>query len=381
MLLRNALLSLGMAALLGGSAAAEESPLDPESLTSEGNADAPAADSDTSFDELLPQWGGLLARLRGLRQEFATADDDRKAAIREEFAAAVEQGEQLEPLLIRAAERAIAEPGESREQAARLLVGVLRAEVDADNFEEALRLGEILCEHTDDPRAANLTGIAAFAAGQFDTAEKRLTQAADQGTLSKRGRTFLNDVPRYQQLWAREQEIRAAEAEADDLPRVLLTTNKGPIEVELFENEAPIAVANFVSLVEKGFYDGLTFHRVLPGFMAQGGCPEGTGRGGPGYHIPCECHQPGHRRHFRGTLSMAHAGRDTGGSQFFLTFLPTAHLDGRHTAFGRVVEGMEVLARLQRRDPDAPDPPEPDRIVEAEVLRKRDHDYAPTKVR
>ncbi len=78
---------------------------------------------------------------------------------------------------------------------------------------------------------------------------------------------------------------------------------------------------------------------------------------------------------------MAHAGRDTGGSQFFLTFLPTSHLDGRHTAFGRVIGGMEVLARLQRRDPTAADPPEPDRIVEAKVLRKRDHEYAPTKVR
>ena len=149
----------------------------------------------------------------------------------------------------------------------------------------------------------------------------------------------------------------------------------------MYENEAPQAVGNFVSLVEKGFYDGLTFHRVLPGFMAQGGCPDGNGAGGPGYDIYCECHQDNHRKHFRGSLSMAHAGRDTGGSQFFLTFLRTPHLDGRHTVFGRVIDGMDVLAKLQRRDPSNPNAEKPDRIIKAEVIRKRDHVYAPTKVR
>ncbi|HUG68121.1 MAG TPA: peptidylprolyl isomerase [Pirellulaceae bacterium] len=151
--------------------------------------------------------------------------------------------------------------------------------------------------------------------------------------------------------------------------------------IELYENEAPQAVGNFVSLVESGYYDGLTFHRVLPGFMAQGGCPDGTGSGGPGYNIACECYRDDHRKHFRGTLSMAHRGRDTGGSQFFLTFKRTSHLDGRHTVFGRVVEGLGVLAQLQRRDPSQRGAlPAPDKIVKAEVVRKRDHEYRPTKV-
>ncbi|OHB73277.1 MAG: hypothetical protein A2V70_20170 [Planctomycetes bacterium RBG_13_63_9] len=171
-----------------------------------------------------------------------------------------------------------------------------------------------------------------------------------------------------------------AEAKADDLPRVLLKTNKGDIEIELFENEAPNTVANFVSLVDGGFYDGLTFHRVLPGFMAQAGCPQGNGHGGPGYLIPCECYEPNHRLHFRGSLSMAHAGKDTGGSQFFLTFLPTSHLDGRHTVFGRVVKGLDVLHKIQRRDPEELGAPDPDKIIEAKVLRKREHAYEPKKV-
>src|SRR5690606_33365249 len=137
-------------------------------------------------------------------------------------------------------------------------------------------------------------------------------------------------------------------------PRVKIETNKGTIVVELFENEAPQTVGNFVNLVEKGFYNDTVFHRVLPNFMAQGGDPKGTGTGGPDYHIYCECYEPDHRKHFRGTLSISHARRDTGGSQFYLTFAPTAHLNGRHTAFGRVIQGMDVLAKLQRIDPSYP---------------------------
>ncbi|MDY0166318.1 MAG: peptidylprolyl isomerase [Thermoguttaceae bacterium] len=383
MLLRRAMISLMLAAFLVVPTRADEPPAGQPATAEavpEGSADQ-AADPGEQFQAVMADWRALLARLQDLQKEFATADDERKAAIRTEFAAAVEEGEEMESKLIRAAEQALDATDKSREEAAQLLVGVLRTEVDADNYEEALRLGELLCEKTDDRRVVNLTGIAAFAAGDFDTAEKRLNQAAEQRTLSERARAFLSDVPEYKRAWAREQKIRAAEAESDDLPRVSLKTNKGTIEIELFENEAPMAVANFVSLIEKGFYDGLTFHRVLPGFMAQGGCPDGTGTGGPGYNIPCECHKPDHRRHFRGTLSMAHAGRDTGGSQFFLTFLPTSHLDGRHTAFGRVISGMDVLAKLQRRDPGAANPPEPDRILEAKVLRKRDHAYEPTKVK
>ena len=159
-----------------------------------------------------------------------------------------------------------------------------------------------------------------------------------------------------------------------------MKTNRGDIVIELFEDQAPNTVANFISLIEDKFYDGLTFHRVLENFMAQGGCPKGDGTAGPGYSIPCECYTDNYRKHFRGTLSMAHAGRDTGGSQFFLTFLPTPHLDGKHTAFGRVVEGMDVLPKLKRRDPDKPDGSDPDKIIEAKVLRKRPHPYKPKKV-
>lgn len=128
-------------------------------------------------------------------------------------------------------------------------------------------------------------------------------------------------------------------------------TAKGLLKAELYEKETPNTVKNFVNLAKKGFYDGLNFHRVLPGFVIQGGCPEGTGRGGPGYKIPCET--SGERQfHDRGVLSMAHAGKDTGGSQFFivLTRAQTAHLDRAHTCFGKVFEGLEFLDSIKQGD-------------------------------
>ncbi|HEV7226497.1 MAG TPA: peptidylprolyl isomerase [Pirellulales bacterium] len=164
-----------------------------------------------------------------------------------------------------------------------------------------------------------------------------------------------------------------AQSDENDLPQVLLKTSKGDVVIELYEDEAPNTVANFVSLVEQKFYDGLTFHRVIDGFMAQGGCPKGTGSGGPGYAIACECRQKNARKHGRGSLSMAHAGKDTGGSQFFITFDATPHLDGKHTVFGKVIKGMDVVDKFSRTDSGA----KPDKILEAKILRKRDHEYKP----
>ncbi|WP_456278455.1 peptidylprolyl isomerase [Bacillus sp. AK128] len=123
----------------------------------------------------------------------------------------------------------------------------------------------------------------------------------------------------------------------------------GQVKIELFPNEAPGTVENFESLINKGFYNGLNFHRVIPGFVAQGGCPDGRGTGGPGYTIKCETEGNPHK-HERGSLSMAHAGKDTGGSQFFIVFEPQPHLNGVHTVFGKVVEGMEYVDDIQQGD-------------------------------
>ena len=128
-----------------------------------------------------------------------------------------------------------------------------------------------------------------------------------------------------------------------------IETDKGNIVLELFPNEAPGTVANFVKLANSSFYDGLTFHRVIPNFVIQGGDPNGNGTGGPGYTIKCETEGNPHK-HGTGALSMAHAGKDTGGSQFFITHSPQPHLDGVHTVFGQVREGMDVVNAIKEGD-------------------------------
>jgi len=128
--------------------------------------------------------------------------------------------------------------------------------------------------------------------------------------------------------------------ELDTFKYATIKTNKGDIKLRLYTDEVPNTVSNFVYLAKSGFYNGLKFHRVIPGFMAQGGCPHGTGTGGPGWAIECECDKNTHK-HTRGTISMAHAGRDTGGSQFFICFVDCPHLDGVHTVFGAIEEGDE----------------------------------------
>jgi len=141
--------------------------------------------------------------------------------------------------------------------------------------------------------------------------------------------------------------------EIKDVNGAIFHTEKGDIKVDFYKDEAPNTVANFVHLAKDGFYDGLNFHRVIPGFMAQGGCPYGTGTGGPEWSIACECDKNTHK-HVKGTLSMAHAGRDTGGSQFFICFVDCPHLDGVHTVFGGIKEDDEesfkVLDSIRQGD-------------------------------
>jgi len=135
------------------------------------------------------------------------------------------------------------------------------------------------------------------------------------------------------------------------MKEAIIKTNKGEMKVEFFEKDAPKTVENFTKLAKSGFYDNLTWHRVIPNFVIQGGCPNGDGTGGPGYTIDCELDGE-NQYHDRGVLSMAHAGRNTGGSQFFVCHSRdnTAHLDRHHTVFGKVVEGLDVLDAIRQGD-------------------------------
>jgi len=168
-----------------------------------------------------------------------------------------------------------------------------------------------------------------------------------------------------------DEKQGTSEVTIDDkaLPQAKITTKYGDMIVELFEDEAPNTVANFVSLIEKGYYDGLKFHRVVPDFVIQGGDPTGSGAGGPGYRIKCEA-ETNKTKHTRGVLSMAHAGKDTGGSQFFITHRSTPHLDGKHTVYGRVISGVEIVDKVQQGD----------LMTKVVMLKKRSHKYEPAKL-
>ncbi len=135
------------------------------------------------------------------------------------------------------------------------------------------------------------------------------------------------------------------------MKKAIIKTEKGDMTVEFYHKDAPKTVENFINLAESGFYNGLTFHRVIPDFVIQGGCPDGTGAGGPGYSIDCEL-DGDNQYHDRGVLSMAHAGRNTGGSQFFICHSRnnTSHLDRNHTCFGKVVEGVDIVDDIRQGD-------------------------------
>ena len=156
---------------------------------------------------------------------------------------------------------------------------------------------------------------------------------------------------------------------SEKLPKIQIQTERGNMTIEMFEDEAPNTVANMISLIQKGYYNGLNFHRVIPDFMIQGGCPHGTGTGGPGYDFDDEC-APDRRHDSAGVLSMANSGPGTNGSQFFITHGPTPHLDGKHTVFGKVTEGQEVVDEIKQGDV----------MQTVVVLQKRDHVYEVEKL-
>lgn len=365
--------------------AAAATPAVPAPPPTTAQAAAPAADANrpaaAEFQRLFEEWKNVLKEMRKLKVQYQASPESEQPKLQELWKALVAKGNELVAQLEGAGLKAYAEAPNEDPQLTRFLVKLADDSIQRDDYAAAARItAPLIANQCPEKQLYDAAAISAFVLNDYDQAENYFKLAKDAGVLSTYGKELEPTVKEHKELWEKEKAIREAEAKTDDLPRVKLSTSKGDIVIELFENEAPETVGNFVNLVEKGFYNGLIFHRVLKNFMAQGGDPQGSGKGGPGYEIYCECYKPEYRRHFQGSLSMAHSGKDTGGSQFFLTFRPTPHLNGRHTAFGRVIEGMDVLAKLQRIDPDKPEKPEPDKIVKAEVVRKRSHEYAPHKV-
>jgi len=357
-----------------------------------------AVEAKQTFDQLQKQWVDLRVKLTQKHDQLQASQPNEQGPINEEFQLLRAESEVLVDQIVAAGLDVYRADPNSYPQVNKTLEAIAGFYVAGDSngdggdqYEKALPIIRSLLNAGAGKSLPMLWlwgGVCAFQTNDYELATNYLNKAHDAGMLgnSSPGRGSddrirqlaqgaIDSLTVSQANWEKESKIRAAEAEADDLPRIKFHTTRGDVIIELFENEAPQAVANVLTLVKQGFYDGIVFHRVLPSFMAQGGDPTGTGKGGPGYSIRCECHQAGYRKHFRGSLSMAHAGRNTGGSQFFLTFVSTSYLDGRHTVFGRVIEGLDVASSVKRRDPDDPNAPEPDKIVTATVLRDRGHAY------
>jgi len=336
---------------------------------------ADAAADQKAWEELDKSREKIINRIEELRKTYASSDLDGKKKIEAEFKKLQGEYKSIFEKSLALAPKILKNDPEN-EDAKDVMLGALGDDFQSNRYEEAAKISEELLKlGIVDKFALNIGGASYFATHNFKRAKEMLTMAEEKNMLLPRiGGQYLGLCDQYQKLWETEQKIRAAEKKANDLPQVELITSKGRIVLELFENEAPNSVANFISLVEKGFYDGIAFHRVIPNFMTQGGDPNtldnnptNDGQGGPGYMIDCECYEANHRKHFQGSLSMAHAGRNTGGSQFFLTHLPTDHLNGKHTVFGRIIEGIDVNASMEAGDT----------IKSAKVLRKRKHPYVP----
>ena len=356
--------------------------LDAQQTAGAVHAGPSSATAATSFDAVYPRWTQLLAKLRQIDEAYRNARPEQRETLRAEYTRLIDIGNSLQDDLIRAAAVTYASNPTSHRELALFLRGVVYQLTSHEDYEEALRTGQLLVDnYFEDGSVYDLCGVCAFTVNEFRLAEQHFSQAKKADALSPVGAQRRAQLPYYKDAWDRETERRTAERTAGNLPRVLLLTSQGEIELELFENEAPVTVANFLQLVADGFYDGLEFYRVTACSTAVSGCPEGDGTGGPGYTIASECSRPDHRLHFRGSVGMVRSGPWTHGSQFYLTFAPAQDLDNRQTVFARVIRGIEVLARLQRREPRDPlsermNPhaniviPPADTIIRATVVRK-----------
>ncbi len=345
--------------------AAQDAEKKPAAAPADSGAAKTAAVAD--FQKALGALKQVDAELQKIRVAFQTADAAGRKSLELKFEQTLSRGKALYESILPIAEKAFAEsPGKDAEHT-RYIISEIQTATRGGDVKTANRLlGLLFANGFESQSLRGVAAMTALTAGDYEAATAHLKKTADAN----------GEVPANLQKIEGEIKARIADAKAGDLPIIKMETTKGEIVIELFEKEAPNTVANFISLVEKKFYDGVVFHRVIDGFMAQGGDPTGTGSGGPGYNIPCECYTKNYRKHFAGSLSMAHAGKDTGGSQFFLTFGPTDHLDGKHTVFGRVIKGLDVLAKLQRINPGQPGV-KPDKMTKVTVVRKRDHAYVP----
>ena len=275
-----------------------------------------------------------------------------------------------------------------------MLREMLTVDGELDRFDHWSRGARVLLDAKDhvDNSVLLYAGYVGFADCDFELARRAWGELANAGKLEPQEARMLDELPKIEESWKRELELREQDKSKNN-PRVEILTTKGAIVVELFEDEAPESVASFIYLVENSYYTRKPFFLVKSHWLAQTGCEKGDGKGNAGFTINSEAENPNKRDHFRGSISMpvgvdpktGEVAYNSGGSQFYFSYVPLPIVDGRHTVFGRVVSGSEVLGMLkvinltdeeQRKNHSL----KPDTIIRAKVLTKRDHAYRPTPV-
>ena len=336
------------------------------------------------------KWGKTLLEMRSLGIRFAN-EEDRSPGAKKRYGVVRDVARmQMNDTFQKAVELFRLRKGDF--ETGSMLATMLEYRESFAIYENSLEAAELLLE-TDVtfPFLYLIAARSAFLDGKYDRVigyYKSFVELNGAEKLERVDNLIGGYLDAYPALWARELEIHDAEAKADDLPRVLLQTSRGPVTLELFENQAPNTVANFIKLVEDGFYDGADFYQVVDDFLAMGGDPVGDGTGTSGRFIPDENTHPDARGFFRGSIAMAVMPdpRDkqkhipnTGSSQFAIALMPILRNDETKTIFGRVIEGMDVVATFRRIDPTEKKEKSvqlpPDRIETARVIRKRDHEY------
>jgi cyclophilin family peptidyl-prolyl cis-trans isomerase len=328
-------------------------------LWSQEDLGASAPQATKPFEECLAEWQAIDAELQSKAANFASTDDiTLQDAYRREYADLIMKANKVVNELREAALVKLETDG-LKNDVVKTLMGVLVDDARNGRDAQVLRAADRLI-----PLKINRRNW-------------ELAATSPSLNLPIRGKEIFEEIL-----------IRQSEAQQDNLPRAKINTSQGEIVVELYENEAPNTVANFISLAKSGYYSEVDFHRVIDGFMAQTGINQKDGPSGPGYTIEDECRTPGYRLHFSGVLSMAKTNDpDSGNSQFFITFNRSQNvqnLDGKHTVFGRVLSGHEVLEKLTRthlafQDQLIPDAV-PDKINSVEIVRDRGHEYSVKKI-
>lgn len=347
------------------------------------------------FTEAADRFRDVLKRLVDAEIRFHNSDDRKQETLyRRDWNGLREEAFLAHQTMLHAGVAEYLSDPPSNPDLANFLFATLKRNVEGDSLEGMLPIAKALYETGyPAPELIGMYSMCCLAENEFDKARELLAPLVSGEEAPEELIAIHQRLDDLALAWKEEQAFRERDAAGEPLPQARVTTTKGEFVIELFENDAPQAVANFISLAERSFYDYSQFFLVIENVMAQAGCPKADGTGGPGYFLPRESDEHAKRKIFRGSVALAllPGMPDSGGSQFMITYLPVTELEEHSTVFGRVISGMPNVARLNRAEPagekkedEANKPPEPrddpDEIIAIEIIGKRNHPYEPTRL-